>query len=137
MTKSGRCCAQDDKKRRGLQGVEKVFGGWGMISYALLEDSDVSSIYRTNVLPKKKWRNVMKTIEISEELWERLKMCVVDPFDDTPELVINRLVDIVDKAKSVCSSWDEGEESVVVEAEEVSAEQGQQRSWNKQAEATL
>jgi len=79
----------------------------------------------------------MKTIEISEELWERLKMCVVDPFDDTPELVINRLVDIVDKAKNVCSSWDQVEESVVVEAEEGSAEQGQERSWSKQAEATL
>ncbi|MHC4113106.1 MAG: hypothetical protein ACYSUY_18685 [Planctomycetota bacterium] len=42
----------------------------------------------------------MKTIQISEELSDRLKAFVVDPFDDTPEVVIGRVLDIADKAKS-------------------------------------
>jgi hypothetical protein len=33
----------------------------------------------------------MKTIEISEELSDRLKAYVVDPFDDTPEVVIEQV----------------------------------------------
>ena len=41
----------------------------------------------------------MRTIRISEELFERLKTFVVDPFDDTPDAVIGRLVDIAVKAK--------------------------------------
>jgi hypothetical protein len=41
----------------------------------------------------------MRTIRISEELFERLKTFVVDPFDDTPDAVIGRLVDIAAKAK--------------------------------------
>jgi hypothetical protein len=41
----------------------------------------------------------MRTIRISEELFERLKAFVVDPFDDTPDAVIGRLIDIVAKAK--------------------------------------
>lgn len=48
----------------------------------------------------------MKTIEISEELSDRLKAFVVDPFDDTPEVVIGRVLDIADKAKSKWISWD-------------------------------
>ena len=42
----------------------------------------------------------MKTIQISEELSDRLKAFIVDPFDDMPEVVIGRVVDIADKAKS-------------------------------------
>ena len=53
----------------------------------------------------------MKVIEISDELYERLKTFVVDPFDDTPEIVIGRVVDIVDKAKSKWISWDAEEEA--------------------------
>ena len=41
----------------------------------------------------------MRTIRISEELFERLKTFVVDPFDDTPDAVIGRLIDIATKAK--------------------------------------
>lgn len=48
----------------------------------------------------------MKAIQISDELYDRLKNCIVDPFDDTPESVVGRLIDIVDKSKSRCSSWD-------------------------------
>lgn len=55
----------------------------------------------------------MKVIEISEELYDRLKTFVVDPFDDTPEIVLGRVVDIADKAKSKWISWDaEAEEEV-------------------------
>jgi hypothetical protein len=48
----------------------------------------------------------MKVIEVSDELFDRLKHCVVDPFDDTPEFVIGRLIDTVDKVKSRWSSWE-------------------------------
>jgi len=41
----------------------------------------------------------MRNLEISDELYERLKDFVVDPFDDTAELVIARLVQIANKAK--------------------------------------
>jgi hypothetical protein len=51
----------------------------------------------------------MKVIQISDELYDRLKNCIVDPFDDTPEVVIGRLVDIVEKSKSEFSSWDAAE----------------------------
>lgn len=53
----------------------------------------------------------MKTIEISEELYDRLKNFVVDPFDDSPEIVINRMIEIVDKARGMWSSWDASEEA--------------------------
>jgi hypothetical protein len=53
----------------------------------------------------------MKVIEISDELYDRLKNCIIDPFDDTPEIVIGRLVDIVDKSKSEFSSWDAPEDT--------------------------
>ena len=53
----------------------------------------------------------MKVIQNSDELYDRLKNCIVDPFDDTPESVIERLVEIVDKSKSRCSSWDAAEDT--------------------------
>jgi predicted CopG family antitoxin len=52
----------------------------------------------------------MKTIEISDELYDKLKTYVVDPFDDTPENVISRLLDIVDKARGKWTSWDAEED---------------------------
>jgi hypothetical protein len=48
----------------------------------------------------------MKVIQVSDELYDRLKNCVVDPFDDTPESVIGRLIEIADKAKSRWSPLD-------------------------------
>ncbi|HLB73180.1 MAG TPA: hypothetical protein VJJ98_04100 [Sedimentisphaerales bacterium] len=41
----------------------------------------------------------MRTVKISDELYEELKGFVVDPFDDTAEVVIGRLVQIANKAK--------------------------------------
>lgn len=48
----------------------------------------------------------MKVINISDELYEQLKNCVVDPFDDTPESVIRRLIEIAQKARSKWSPLD-------------------------------
>ena len=41
----------------------------------------------------------MRTFRVSDEIYEQLKSFVVDPFDDTPEAVIGRLIEIVNKAK--------------------------------------
>ena len=50
---------------------------------------------------------IMKTINVSDELYGKLRDFVVDPFEDTPESILNRLVDIVSKTKArwspVCS----------------------------------
>jgi len=48
----------------------------------------------------------MKNLRLSDETFDQLKDFVVDPFDDTPEVVINRLIDIVNKAKSRWSPLD-------------------------------
>jgi len=60
--------------------------------------------------------NTMRTFKVSDELYDQLKSFVVDPFDDTPEIVITRLVEIVNKAKGRWSPFDEdpqgSEESV-------------------------
>ncbi len=42
----------------------------------------------------------MRTFKVSDEVYEQLKSFVVDPFDDTPEIVIGRLIEIVNKAKN-------------------------------------
>lgn len=41
----------------------------------------------------------MRTFKVSDDMYEQLKAFVVDPFDDTPEIVIGRLIEIVNKAK--------------------------------------
>lgn len=48
----------------------------------------------------------MRTVKISDELFDQLKGLVVDPFDDTPDTVISRLIEIVNKAKSRWSPLD-------------------------------
>lgn len=48
----------------------------------------------------------MRTFKVSDELYEQLKTFVVDPFDDTPDAVIGRLIEIVNKAKSRWSPFD-------------------------------
>jgi hypothetical protein len=42
----------------------------------------------------------MKMLKVSDELYEQLKSFIVDPFDDTPDVVIGRLVEIANKAKN-------------------------------------
>ncbi len=53
----------------------------------------------------------MRTIKVSDELYEKLKSFIVDPFDDTPEIVIGRLVEIVNKAKGRSSALDRHDRS--------------------------
>ena len=42
----------------------------------------------------------MKRFTVSDELYEQLKDFVVDPFDDTLESIIERLINITRKARS-------------------------------------
>jgi hypothetical protein len=42
----------------------------------------------------------MNQVAISNELYEQLKSFIVDPFDDTLEIVIARLINITNKARS-------------------------------------
>ncbi len=51
----------------------------------------------------------MRTFKVSDELYEQLKTFVVDPFDDTPDIVIGRLIEIVNKAKGHWSPFDPSE----------------------------
>jgi len=51
----------------------------------------------------------MKTFRVSDGLYDQLKSFVVDPFDDTPEIVIGRLIEIVNKAKNRWSSFQDRE----------------------------
>jgi len=48
----------------------------------------------------------MKTIQVSDEIYDRLREFIVDPFEDTPQNVITRLVDIACKAKNRWSSFE-------------------------------
>ena len=48
----------------------------------------------------------MKKLEITDEAYEALKTFIVDPFDDSPEKVIVRLMDIVNKARQRWSPFD-------------------------------
>lgn len=41
----------------------------------------------------------MKTLQVSDEIYQKLMTFVVDPFEDTAESVIARLVEIGDKAR--------------------------------------
>jgi predicted CopG family antitoxin len=78
----------------------------------------------------------MKTIEISDELYDKLKTFVVDPFDDTPDIVISRLLDIVDKAKSKWTSW-EAEEGAEQQTESRSRSTKRGRSGQEQVGMAL
>jgi|GEM_PF-1019322 len=84
----------------------------------------------------------MKVIQVSDELYDRLKSCVVDPFDDTPESVIGRLIEIVDKAKSRWSPLDahlENGQPSAGEANSQNPERVGERSphWKERAEVVL
>jgi hypothetical protein len=53
----------------------------------------------------------MRTFTISDELYEQLKHFIVDPFDDTPEAVIARLIEIANKARGRWSPFDASDSS--------------------------
>ena len=48
----------------------------------------------------------MKSVQVSDEVYESLKGFVVDPFDDTLEVVIGRVVEIAEKAKNKWSAFE-------------------------------
>ncbi len=48
----------------------------------------------------------MKILKISDETYDQMKTFIVDPFDDTPDSVVMRLMDIADKAKNRWSAFD-------------------------------
>ncbi|MFC1761917.1 hypothetical protein ACFL6U_07525 [Planctomycetota bacterium] len=48
----------------------------------------------------------MKTLQISDEAYEALKTFIIDPFDDTPEQLIVRLMEIANKARQRWSPFD-------------------------------
>ena len=45
----------------------------------------------------------MKTLTVSDEIYENLKSYIIDPFEDTADTVLQRLIDIAEKAKEKCS----------------------------------
>lgn len=49
----------------------------------------------------------MKMLKLSDEVFEDLKRYVVDPFDDTPDTVIDRLIEINTKAKNRWATFEE------------------------------
>jgi len=57
----------------------------------------------------------MRSFRVSDELYEQLKAFVVDPFDDTPDIVIGRLIEIVNKAKGRWSPFEPSEAPEEVE----------------------
>ncbi len=60
----------------------------------------------------------MRTFKVSDEVYEQLKTFVVDPFDDTPDAVIGRLIEIVNKAKNRWSPFEPYDEAPPEEAVE-------------------
>jgi hypothetical protein len=72
----------------------------------------------------------MKTIQISDELHTKLKNFVVDPFDDTPDSVIGRLIEIADKAKGKWTAWEAKEKEE--EAKKQAASQGKQNQQKQE-----
>ena len=71
----------------------------------------------------------MKSVSVSDELYDKLKDFVVDPFEDTLETVIERLADIANKAKDRWSLSDAGENADAPEKNtQVGAPEGFYRS---------
>lgn len=79
----------------------------------------------------------MKAIQISDEIYDKLKSCVVDPFDDTPESVIGRLVEIVEKARNKWSPLDTHVEDPQQQVEARDGRPPQPEHWKQQAEVVL
>lgn len=48
----------------------------------------------------------MRTFKVSDQVYEQLKNFIVDPFDDTPEVVLGRLIEIVNKARDRWSPFE-------------------------------
>jgi hypothetical protein len=53
----------------------------------------------------------MRAFQVSDELYEQMKRFIVDPFDDTPDVVIQRLIEIADKARNHWSPFESSDGS--------------------------
>ncbi len=62
----------------------------------------------------------MKMLQISDEVYQKLKAFVADPFEDTPDNVLLRLMDIADKAKGRWSAFEPPPKSPAPEAQQPS-----------------
>ncbi len=58
----------------------------------------------------------MKTLQVSDEVYEKLKAFVSDPFEDTPNNVLLRLMEIAGKAKSRWSVFEPPKQCAPVQA---------------------
>ena len=76
----------------------------------------------------------MRTLRISDDLYEQLKAYVIDPFDDTPDVVIARLIEIVDKARS---RWSPFEKRSAVREDSYQAEPPQESRIAEREEAEV
>jgi hypothetical protein len=65
-------------------------------------------------------------------LYEQLKTFVVDPFDDTPDIVIGRLIEIVNKAKSRWSPFEPAEAQQEEESERPKRPRAQQPEYEEE-----
>lgn len=74
----------------------------------------------------------MRTFRVSDELYEQLKTFVVDPFDDTPDIVIGRLIEIVNKAKSRWSPFEPAEAQQEEESERPKRPRAQQPEYEEE-----
>ena len=62
----------------------------------------------------------MKKLQISDEVYQKLKAFVADPFEDTPNHVLLRLIAIADKAKGRWSAFEPPPKSPAPEAQQPS-----------------
>ena len=74
---------------------------------------------------------LMKMLKLSDEIFENLKSFVVDPFDDTPDAVIERLIDIANKAKKRWSPFDETPAPKPLNCSEPEPLQGSESEYEK------
>ena len=65
----------------------------------------------------------MKMLQISDEVYQKLKAFVADPFEDTPNNVLLRLMAIADKAKGRWSAFEPAPKSPAPEAQRPSRSQ--------------
>lgn len=77
----------------------------------------------------------MKNLQITDEAYEALKTFIIDPFDDSPEKVIVRLMDIVNKARQRWSPFEE--EETEAETAENNAEESTHASSTRIREQSL
>ncbi len=58
----------------------------------------------------------MRTFKVSDQMYEQLKSFIVNPFDDTPEVVLSRLIAIANKARDHWSPFEPAESAPPVAA---------------------